>query len=65
MGMCICACHFVHGEPAVLKEQQDPDWVPSVNLGYKQPITDSPAARLAFTFVLSISTVFIAQMMIF
>ena len=46
------------------KATYDPDWVPSISLGYEQLTTDSQAARLAFTFVLSISTVFIEPMMI-
>lgn len=62
--MRICACHFVHGQPAALKKQHDPDWVPSISLGYEQLTTDSQAARLAFTFALSQSIVFIVPMMI-
>ena len=66
---CTETCAFVpaivHSQPAALKKQNDPDLVPSITLGYEQPTTDSPAARLAFTFVLSISTVFIVQMLIY
>ena len=41
----ICSCHFVNGQPATLNKQQDPDWDPSVNLGYEQPIIVSFASR--------------------
>ncbi|KAJ8963496.1 hypothetical protein NQ317_003891 [Molorchus minor] len=30
----ICANHFVSGEPAKLEDKDNPDWVPSVNMGY-------------------------------
>ncbi|XP_055858607.1 uncharacterized protein LOC129921018 [Episyrphus balteatus] len=31
----ICSKHFISGKCARLKDNQNPDWVPSLNLGYK------------------------------
>lgn len=30
----ICECHFVKGHPALLSNKDDPDWFPTVNMGY-------------------------------
>uniref|UniRef100_A0A1X7URF6 THAP-type domain-containing protein n=1 Tax=Amphimedon queenslandica TaxID=400682 RepID=A0A1X7URF6_AMPQE len=32
----ICSLHFGQGEPASLYAVNDPDWAPSLNLGYTQ-----------------------------
>nr|XP_047146385.1 uncharacterized protein LOC124819165 [Hydra vulgaris] len=32
----ICSDHFISGKPASLFSQNDPDWVPSLNMGHKK-----------------------------
>ena len=30
----ICSRHFISGKPADLEDETNPDWLPSLNLGY-------------------------------
>nr|XP_047134770.1 uncharacterized protein LOC124812318 [Hydra vulgaris] len=32
----ICSDHFIRGKPASLFSQNDPEWVPSLNMGHKK-----------------------------
>ena len=32
----VCGSHFILGRPAALFEPSNPDWAPSLNLGYKK-----------------------------
>ncbi|KAG5860932.1 hypothetical protein JTB14_002054 [Gonioctena quinquepunctata] len=36
----VCSRHFHSGEPASLREETHPDWVPSINMGYDSHVCD-------------------------
>ncbi|XP_075553439.1 uncharacterized protein LOC142586060 isoform X3 [Dermacentor variabilis] len=31
----VCGAHFITGRPAYLMDEANPDWAPSLNIGYK------------------------------
>ena len=33
---CVCSDHFVDGEPSELTDNRNPDWVPSLKIGYSK-----------------------------
>ncbi|KAJ8911319.1 hypothetical protein NQ315_017015 [Exocentrus adspersus] len=37
----ICSKHFVSGKPSKLQDRNDPDWVPSVDMGYTATVSNS------------------------
>ena len=39
----ICSRHFISGKPATLQDQNNPDWLPTLNLGNCKQITESKA----------------------
>uniref|UniRef100_A0A131YP19 THAP-type domain-containing protein n=1 Tax=Rhipicephalus appendiculatus TaxID=34631 RepID=A0A131YP19_RHIAP len=41
----VCEKHFISGRPAYVMAETDPDWAPSLHLGYKTSSQESRAAR--------------------
>ncbi|XP_041362560.1 uncharacterized protein LOC121378453 [Gigantopelta aegis] len=41
----VCSRHFISGKPSTLYDETNPDWVPSLNLGYKQCTSTDPGQR--------------------
>ncbi len=41
----VCSDHFVHGSPAKLYDSTNPDWVPSLKLGYDTSSTQKATER--------------------
>ncbi|XP_065639959.1 uncharacterized protein LOC136072629 [Hydra vulgaris] len=41
----ICSDHFITGKPASLFSQNDPDWVPSLNMGHKKFKFEKPREK--------------------
>ena len=39
-GACVCSVHFINGKPAPLFEVSNPDWVPTLSMGYDLRIVD-------------------------
>ncbi|KAJ8983679.1 hypothetical protein NQ317_003467, partial [Molorchus minor] len=35
----VCSRHFISGQPADLTDELNPDWVPSLNMGYNKQIS--------------------------
>ncbi|EEC05676.1 conserved hypothetical protein [Ixodes scapularis] len=40
----VCGEHFVTGRPTYFMDELNPDWAPSLKLGYKSSVADKPAA---------------------
>ena len=41
----VCSDHFVSGSPSALFDEKNPDWAPSLNLGYDSESMDSIEAK--------------------
>lgn len=41
----VCSDHFVSGSPSTLFDENNPDWAPSLNLGYDSESMDSIEAK--------------------
>ncbi|KAJ8973109.1 hypothetical protein NQ317_006335, partial [Molorchus minor] len=41
----ICSKHFISGKPAHIKDTTNPDWVPSLNMGYQQKSATASAKK--------------------
>ncbi|XP_014674939.1 PREDICTED: uncharacterized protein LOC106815030 [Priapulus caudatus] len=41
----VCSAHFISGKPSDLYKDTDPDWVPTVNMGYPTKDLDTPIVR--------------------
>ena len=40
-GARVCSAHFIHGKPAALFDEANPDWIPTCNLGYNLKKADT------------------------
>ena len=43
----VCGKHFINGKPSALYETTDPNWIPTVNLGYELVTISSPESTVA------------------
>ena len=40
-GARVCSAHFIHGKPAALFDEANPDWIPTCNLGHNLKKADT------------------------
>ena len=43
----VCGKHFINGKPSALYETTDPNWIPTINLGYELVTISSPESTVA------------------
>ena len=43
----VCRKHFINGKPSSLYETTDPNWIPTINLGYELVTISSPESTVA------------------
>ncbi|XP_075542008.1 uncharacterized protein LOC142576016 [Dermacentor variabilis] len=43
----VCSVHFISGKPSYLMDERNPDWAPSLQLGYSTNPTDLAEGRSA------------------
>ena len=43
----VCGKHFINGKPSALYETTDPNWIPTINLGYELMTISSPESIVA------------------
>ena len=48
-GARVCSVHFISGKPAYLFDETNPDWIPTVNMGYQEYESRNSDADLTVT----------------
>ena len=43
----VCGKHLINGKPSALYETPDPNWIPTINLGYELGTVSSPESTVA------------------